>query len=108
MKEIFQEIEINYEFEIEEIEIAKDHVPIFLSFPPLYSIAKAVGMLKGISDSEVFKKHPEVKKESWGGEIWGNGYCARMVGVYVTTEVIKKYIEYSHKKEKSPKQLKLF
>ena len=37
---------ISEDFEIEEMEIAEDHVPIFLSFPPRYSIAKSVGILK--------------------------------------------------------------
>jgi putative transposase len=56
----------------------------------------------------VFRKHPEVKKELWGGEFWKNGYFARRVGDNVTVEVIKKYIEYHRKQNKSPKQLKLF
>jgi len=51
VKEVFEEIATNHEFEIDEMEIVDDHVHIFLSFPPRYSIAKVVGMLKSISAS---------------------------------------------------------
>ena len=79
-RELFEEIAENHEFEIEEMEVADDHVHIFLSFPPRYSIAKVVGMMKSISASVIFKEYPEVKKELWGGEFWGNGYFVRTVG----------------------------
>jgi len=107
-KEIFEKIAINHNFEIDTLEIAEDHVHIFLSFPPRYSISKVVGMLKGITASVIFKEHPEVKKELWGGEFWEDGYFARTVGHKVTTEVIRNYIKYHREQEKSPTQLELF
>jgi putative transposase len=58
-KEIFEEIAKNHDFEIDTLEIAQDHVHIFLSFPPRYSISKVVGMLKSISASVIFTEHPE-------------------------------------------------
>ena len=72
-REIFGEIAENYGFEIQEMRVAPDHVHIFVSFPPKYSIARVVGMLKSISASEIFEKFPEVKKELWGGKIWRMG-----------------------------------
>ncbi|OQX54883.1 MAG: hypothetical protein B5M53_05310 [Candidatus Cloacimonas sp. 4484_209] len=38
VKSIFEEIASNHGFEIDTMEVAKDHVHIFLSFPPRYSI----------------------------------------------------------------------
>ena len=108
VKEVFEEISRNHDFEIDTLEIAKDHVHIFLSFPPRYSISKVVGILKSISGSVIFQEHPEVKKELWGGEFWEDGYFARTVGDRVTEEMIRKYIKYPREQEKSPKQLKLF
>ena len=64
--EIFSDIAAHHRFEIQELRIAPDHVHIFLSFPPRYSIAKVVGMLKSISASEIFDEFPEVKRELWG------------------------------------------
>jgi putative transposase len=95
-------------FEIDIVEIAEDHVHIFLSFPPRYSISKVVGMFKSISASVICREHPEVKRELWGGEFWKDGYFARTVGDKVTAEVIRNYIRYHREQEKSPTQLKLF
>ena len=108
VKSVFEEISSNHDFEIEEMEVDKEHVHIFLSFPPRYSIAKVVGMLKSISASVIFEEHPKVEKELWGGEFWEDGYFVRTVGDKVTAEVIRKYIEYHRKQEKSPNQLELF
>ena len=107
VKEIFREVAERHEYEIEEVDIAPDHVHIFLSFPPRYSIAHVVGVLKSISAPEVFEKFPAVKKELWGGEFWEDGNFARTVGDKVTAELIKRYIKY-HRDEIYGKQLKLF
>ena len=105
-EEIFREIAEHHEFEIDTLEVAPDHVHIFLSFPPRDSIARVVGMLKGISASVIFKEYPEVKKELWGGEFWEDGYFARTVGDKVTQEMIRKYIK--HHRNPKAKQLKMF
>ena len=88
-EEIFKEIAVTHDFEIDTLEVAEDHVHIFLSFPPRYSIARVVGMLKSISASVIFREHSEVKKELWGGEFWEDGYFVRTVGDKVTAEVIR-------------------
>jgi putative transposase len=107
-KEIFEEIATHHDFAIDTLEIAEDHVHVFLSFPPRYSISKVVGMLTSISASVIFTEHPEVKKELLGEEFWEDGYFARTVGDKVTTEVIRRYIQYHREQETSPTQLKLF
>ena len=108
VKSVFEEIARNHEFAIDTLEMDKDNVHIFLSFPPRYSIARVVGMLKSISAKVIFKEHPEVKEELWDGEFWEDGYFVRTVGDKVTAEVIRKYIKYNREHEKNPKQLKLF
>ena len=108
VRSLFSQISEDFDFEIEEMEIAEDHVHIFLSFPPRYSIAKSVGILKSISASRVFQDHPEVKKELWGGEFWEDGYFACTVGDKVTSEVIRKYIQYHREEKEGPQQLDLF
>jgi len=107
VKEVFGEIGERHEFEIQEVRVAPDHVHIFLGFPPRYSIAHVVGVLKSISAAEVFEEFPEVKKELWGGEFWEDGYFVRTVGDKVTADLIKRYIQY-HRDEIHGKQLKLF
>ena len=108
VRSLFYQIAEDFDFEIEEMEIAEDHVHIFLSFPPRYSIARSVDILKSISASRVFQDHPGVKKELWGGEFWEDGYFARTVGDKVTSEVIKRYIRYHREEKEGPQQLDLF
>ena len=107
VKELFREIAEHHGFEMRELEVAKDHVHVFLGFPPRYSIAKVVGILKAVSAREVRKEFPKVKDELWGGEFWEDGYFARTVGDEVTTEMITRYIRFHEEREKTPEQLKL-
>ena len=95
-REIFKEIAEQYEFEIDEMEVAIDHVHIFLVAPPRYSPARVVQILKSISAREIFKKFPRLRKQLWAGELWNDGYFARTVGDKVTSDVIRRYIKYHH------------
>ena len=108
VKEIFQEIADNHDIEIDTMEVAQDHVHLFVSFPPRYSIANVVGKLKSISASVIFREFPEIKHQLWGGEFWEDGYFVRTVGDNVTAEIIQKYIRYHQNRGKIPEQLDLF
>jgi putative transposase len=108
VEKLFQEIAQNFGFSIETMEVSEEHVHLFLSFPPRYSIGKVVGLFKSISASEIFEEFPSVKKQLWGGEFWEDGYFARTVGDRVTQDIVKKYIE-NHKEHKLDSiQLDLF
>ena|SRR5437763_7620207 len=89
---MFREIAQHYDITIDEMEVSSDHVHIFCSFPPRYSIAQVITRFKSLSAREVFRSHPQVKRELWGGEFWEDGYFARTVGDKVTSEVIRQYI----------------
>lgn len=104
--ELLREIADNFQFEIEEMEVAKDHVHLFLNFPPRYAIAKVVGILKSISASELFKEFPELRRQLWGGEFWEDGYFVRTVGDQVTAEVVKRYIQYHRHDERDGGQFR--
>jgi len=62
VRSIFEEIVLNYGFEINAMGVADDRVDIFLPFPPRYSISKAVGIMKNVSAGVISHEHPEVKK----------------------------------------------
>ncbi len=93
VKELFFGIAERYDFEIDRCEVAEDHIHILLSFPPRYSIAQVVGIIKGKSGSKVFEEHPMLKKKLWGRHLWEQGYFARTVGEQITDDVIRRYIE---------------
>ena len=44
VKELFDDIAIQFDIVIEEMEVSADHVHILCSFPPRYSIAQVVGV----------------------------------------------------------------
>ena len=54
--------------------MAEEHVHVLISFPPRYSVAKVVGILKSISGGKIFKEFPKIKKKLWGGHFWEQGY----------------------------------
>jgi putative transposase len=79
--------------------IVEDHVHVFLSAPPKYASGEVVRILKSRSAKAVFKEFPQVRRELWAGELWSDGYFVRSVGDQVTTEIIKRYIEYHNTKQ---------
>jgi len=105
VKKLFEEILKARDCEIEEMEIAVDHVNIFTAIPPKYSVGQMVRVPKSVSAKEIFLRHPEVKRELWGREFWEDGYFVRTVGDKVTSETVKKYRKYHRHEEKTPTQL---
>jgi putative transposase len=73
VKELFLETGSHFDFEIDCCEVAEDHIHILISFPPRYSVAKVVGILKSISGSKLFSEFPKVKEQLWGGAFLGAG-----------------------------------
>ena len=107
MKELFWEISKHHGFAIQEMEVDKDHVHMFLSFPPKHSISDVVGIFKSVSSKVIREEYPQVKKQLWGGEFWEDGYFARTVGDRVTADVIRRYIRYHERRERYSEQLRL-
>ena len=112
LKQIFIRAAYDYDMNIQEIEIPIDHVHMLIAIPPTICVSDAIGMLKSISAREMFKRHPDFKRQYfWSGNLWSPSYFAETVG-RVSEEAIRKYIQSQLKKEdamlKKTKQLKLF
>ena len=108
VEEMFKEIAEVYDITIDEMEVSPDHVHLFCSFPPRYSIAQVVMRFKSLSARAIFREYPQVKRQLWGGEFWEDGYFARTVGDKVTAEVIRKYIQHHRSEKEGELQFKLF
>ena len=106
-KEVLQRIADEYGFWVDTMEVMGDHVHVLLEAPPRYSPARVVQIMKSISAREVFQRFPQLRKQLWAGELWGDGYFVRSVGDQVTSEVIRRYIEYQVQERVSP-QLPMF
>ena len=103
----FRAIAEEFGFWIDELAVERDHVHVFLEFPPKYAIARVVGILKSISASRTFDRFPELRRKFWSGELWEDGYAARTVGDRVTSDLIRRYIK-RHTTEQATKQPELF
>ena len=96
--EIFlQEAARRYRFEIEEMEVATDHVHVIAKLRPSMSPAKAVQLMKGYSSRMLFMAEEErlnsfywrsAKKRS----LWGDGKFMGSVG-HITLEKAKEYVK---------------
>lgn len=83
-------------------EVMPDHVHLFISCPPEYSIRKLFRILKGGSSYYIRKNYPSLKKYP---HLWNRGTMYRSIGS-VSSETVKYYIEKSNVWEKT-KQRKL-
>jgi putative transposase len=104
-EQVIREICDEYAIEIEEMEVATDHVHLLVSFPPRLSIGEVVRTIKSISARELFREFPRIKKRLWAGELWEDGYFARTVGDRMTRQLIEKYIKHHRDIEQGPAQL---
>ena len=93
LKELCLEISYRYEIEFIEIGTDKDHVHFLIQSVPTNSPTKIIQLVKSITAKELFKKHPEVKKQLWGGEFWGKGFYVNTVGKQGDENTIKAYVQ---------------
>ena len=81
------------EIEYVERNIQADHIHMVVSFPPKYSIAKVVQVMKANTGKALKDKFDFLKKRYWGsGGMWSVGYFASTVGL--DEETIKRYVKY--------------
>ena len=112
LKDICLEISKRYEIEFIEIGTDNDHVHFLIQSIPTMSASKIIQMIKSITAKEIFKLHPEVKQQLWGGEFWTKGYYVNTVGRHGDENTIQVYVQSQGKQDEYKKihsqQLKLF
>ena len=99
------EIEERYEIEFEQVGIDANHVHYLISTVPKFSPSAIIRIIKSITASHMFKRHPDLKKELWGGALWTEGFYIATVGEHGNKDVIRSYIK---KQGIKPPQLTLF
>ena len=92
LKDICLEISKRYEIYFLEIGTDKDHVHFLVQSVPTYSVTKIVTIIKSITAREIFKNHPEVKEQLWGGEFWSDGYFVNTVSKFGNENTITEYV----------------
>ena len=110
---ICEEISKRYELRFLEIVTDEDHVHFLIQSVPIYSPTKIVTMIKSILARELFKTHPELKKQLWGGNLWSSGYFVNTVSKFGDETSISNYVKEQGKDKEytllhNEKQLNLF
>jgi len=83
------------DIEIIKGRVSKDHVHLYISYPPKLSVSDIVRHLKGSSSRKIQTEFPELSQKYWGQHFWGIGYAAFSSG-HVSDEVIQEYIDNHH------------
>ncbi len=76
---------------------ASDHIHLLLSVPPKFSIAMAIGYLKGKSAVRINREIERVTGTLFGRSFWSRGYCVSTVGL--DEQKIRRYIQEQEKHE---------
>ena len=116
-KEIFEQGEIReraehlikkiceeYGIEMNETEVANDHMHMVVPFPEKPSIEEMIRIIKSISARALFRKFPRIKHGLWSGELRQDGYSARTAGERMTRQSTDKYIQRHYDSEQGPMQ----
>jgi REP element-mobilizing transposase RayT len=93
LNEICIDIEKQYQMKLIEIGSDKVHVHFLVQSALTYSATKIVKMLKSLTERQVFKRCPKVKKEAWGAEFWTDVNFASIVGKHGNENTIIKYVK---------------
>ncbi len=94
------------EIEYVQRNIQPDHIHLVLSFPPKYSIAKVVQIIKSNTGKAMWEKFEFLRKRYYGrGGIWSAGYFVSTVGL--DEKVIEKYVRYQEKEDLGQAKLAL-
>ena len=94
--------------EIEYIErnIQPDHVHIVVNFPPKYSIAQVVQIMKQNTGKALRDRFEFLRERYYGrGGIWSAGYFVSTVGL--DEETIKRYVRYQEQEDLGQAKLAL-
>ena len=82
-----------------------DHVHLCLSIPPKYSVATAVGRMKGKSAIRIHREFLGRAQNFTGFHFWAKGYCVSTIGF--DEQQVLEYIREQEEHEKTEEQLTL-
>jgi putative transposase len=98
IKEMLLAIANERVFEIVTMEVMPDHVHLLIDCTPQHYLPDLIKIIKGNTARWLFMKHPELKKQLWGGHLWNPSYFVTTVSD-VTEEVITNYINSQKERE---------
>ena len=105
LRRIFNDIANKSKFEIKYIGFDKDHVHLFISSIPSFSVLEIVRRLKQVSTRRLWNiRQNYLRKYYWKGKpLWTRGYYCSTVGEITEESVIKYIVNQGN----SPTKLKI-
>jgi len=94
------------EIEFIERNIKPDHIHVVMSFPPKYSIAKVVQIIKQNTGKALWEKFAFIRERYYGrGGMWSAGYFVSTVGL--DEQTILQYVRYQEREDLGQAKLAL-
>ena len=92
VRDIIRQVCESNDIQIIKGRVSKDHIHLYISYPPKMSVSEIVRRIKGRSSRKIQQEFPQLHKRYWGKHFWGTGYVAFSSG-QVTDEMIKEYLD---------------
>lgn len=92
LKDIFIDIQDNYNITLEEWNHDIDHVHILFRSEPNTNISKFINAYKSASSRLIKKEYPNIKSKLYKEAFWSQSFCLISTGG-ANIETIKQYIE---------------
>lgn len=92
VRELIRQSCMSRDIKILKGHVAKDHIHLLVSCPPVLSPAKVMQYLKGRSSRLLQQEFSHLRKRYWGQHLWARGYFCSTTGE-ITTAQIQEYIE---------------
>jgi len=96
IRDIIRQICDANDIQVIEGRVSRDHIHLYVSYPPKLSVSEMVRRMKGRSSKRIQEEFPQLGKRYWGKHFWGIGYAAFSSG-HVTDEMIKEYLKQHEK-----------
>lgn len=96
LKEIFENIQNNYNIICVEWNYDKDHIHVLFRAEPNSEISKFINAYKSASSRLIKKEFPSIREKLWREYFWSRSFCLLTTGG-VTIDIIRKYIESQRK-----------
>ena len=79
--------------------VSRDHIHLYVSYPPKLSISELVRRIKGRTSRKIQEEFPQLGKKYWGKHFWGIGYAAFSSG-QITDQMVRAYLDQHDKKSR--------
>ena len=103
--EVIRDLARQRESVVVEGHLCSDHVHVYISIPPKFSVANVIGYIKGKSAIHIARTFGGRTRNFTGQNFWARGYFVSTVGR--DEEVIRNYIRRQENEDQRVDQLQL-